>query len=121
LHHCFHIFLLISHTACTGIEALQLGYWPHYLPGGALQKSTETNLRFFLLLSNVTAIPGSYRIVELFELQTTLKDHLVQLLCNEPVQLDQVAQGLIQPHLESLQGWSIHHISGQLVPVPHYP
>ena len=42
---------------------------------------------------------------------------------NRDTQLDQVAQGLIQPHLESLQGHSpgTHHISGQPVPVPHHP
>ena len=33
--------------------------------------------------------------------------------------LDQVAQGLIQPHLRHLQGWDIHSLSGQPVPVPH--
>ncbi len=45
-------------------------------------------------------------IIESLELEGTFKGHLVQLPCNEKghVQLDQVAQGLIQPHLESLQG-----------------
>ena len=33
---------------------------------------------------------------------------------------DQVAQGLIQPSLESLQGQGINHISGQRVPVHHH-
>ena len=36
-------------------------------------------------------------------------------------QVDQVAQGLVQLSLESLQGQGIHHISGQPVPVPHHP
>ena len=46
----------------------------------------------------------------------------VQLLCNEQghLQLDQVAQRLVHPGLESLQGWG-NHISGQPVPVPHHP
>jgi len=30
------------------------------------------------------------------------------------------AQSLIQPDLECLQGWGTHHISQQLVPVPHH-
>ena len=52
-----------------------------------------------------------------------LKRHLVQLLCNEQrhLQLDQIAQSPLQPDLKCLQGWRIHHLSGQLVPVPHYP
>jgi len=36
-------------------------------------------------------------------------------------QLDQVAQGLLQPHLGSLWGQGIHHINGQPVPVPDHP
>jgi len=36
-------------------------------------------------------------------------------------QIDQIAQGLIHPRLENLQGRSINHISGQPVPVPHHP
>ena len=51
-----------------------------------------------------------------------VKGHLVQLPCNEQrhLQLDQVAQSLIQPDLECLQGRVIHHVSGQLVQVPHH-
>jgi len=37
-----------------------------------------------------------------------------------PCQLYQVAQSLIQPYLESLQGWDINHISGQSVSLPHH-
>jgi len=60
---------------------------------------------------------------ESLELEGTVKGHLVQLPCSEQghAQLNQVAQGLIQPHLESLQGWGINHISRQFVPVPHQP
>ena len=52
----------------------------------------------------------------------TFKGHLVQLPCNEQgyAQLDQVAQGLIHPCLESLRGLGINHISGQPVPVPDH-
>ena len=69
-------------------------------------------------------LPGTHRrIIESLELEGTFKGHLVQLPCNEQgrAQLDQVAQGLIQFHPESLQGWGIHHISGQHVLVPHWP
>jgi len=54
--------------------------------------------------------------MESLELEGTFKDDLVQLPCNKQghAQLDQVAQSLIQPHLESLWGQSIHHISGHL-------
>jgi len=53
-------------------------------------------------------------------MEGTFKSHLVQLPCNEQghAQLDQVAQGLVYTRLESLQGWSIHRLSGQPVPVP---
>ena len=43
---------------------------------------------------------------------------LTLLQCTGTPQLDQAAQGLIQPGLESLQGRGINHISGQPVPVP---
>ena len=48
------------------------------------------------------------------ELEGTFKGHLVQLPCNEQghPQLDQIAQSLVQPGLESLQGWGTHHTSG---------
>jgi len=60
-----------------------------------------------------------WQIIEFLELEETFKGHLVQLPCNEQrhAQLDQVAQDLIQPGLECLQGWGIHHISGQPDPV----
>jgi len=53
--------------------------------------------------------------MESLELEGAFKGHLVQLPCNEQghALLDQVAQGLPQPRLESLQGWGIHHPSGK--------
>ena len=53
-------------------------------------------------------------MIEYLMLEGTFKGDLVQLLCNEQghLQLHQVAQGLIQPHLESLQSQGIR-ISGQ--------
>ena len=35
--------------------------------------------------------------------------------------LDQAAQSHIQPGLECLQGWDIHNLLGQPVPVRHHP
>ena len=61
-----------------------------------------------------------HRTIESLELEGTFKGHLVQLPCKEQgaPQLDQIAQSLIQPLLESLQG---RGISGQSVPMPHHP
>jgi len=66
---------------------------------------------------------SNHRITESLELEGTFKGHLVQFLYIEQghPQLDQVAQGLVQPHLECLQGQVFHHISGQPIPVPHHP
>lgn len=55
---------MVSNSSCLfssvgiGIEALQLGSWPHYLLGGALPKTSWTNLRFSPL-PKVTAFPES--------------------------------------------------------------
>jgi len=54
-----------------------------------------------------------------------LRAHLVLTPCYgqdcQPLNqaVDQAAQGIIQPGLEHLQGWSIHSFSGQVVPAPH--
>jgi len=58
---------------------------------------------------------------EWFVLEGSHKSHPVQLPCSEQghLQLEQVAQSPIQPDLECHQGWVIHHLSGQPVPVPH--
>ena len=67
--------------------------------------------------------PKDHRIIEFLELEGSFNGHLVQIPCSEQVnaQLDQDDHGLIQACLESLQGRSINHISGQPVPVPHQP
>jgi len=64
-----------------------------------------------------------HRIIEQFGLQGTFQGHLVQPPCNKQghLLLDQAAQSPIQPNLECFQGWGIHHLSGQPVPVFHYP
>ena len=63
-----------------------------------------------------------YRVIEFSELEGIFKGHLTQLPCNEQgqPQSDQVAQSLVQPDLESLQGRGINCNSGQSVPVPHH-
>jgi len=45
-------------------------------------------------------------------LEGTLKGHLVQLPYNKQghLQLHQVAESPVQPDLECLQGWGIHHL-----------
>jgi len=61
-------------------------------------------------------------IIESLEFEGTSEGRLVQLPGNEQghPQLDEVAQGLIQPYLESLQGRGINHITGQPVTVPYH-
>jgi len=46
-------------------------------------------------------------IIESLELEGTIKSHLVQKH--------------LQSDLECIHGWSIHHLSGQSVPVLHFP
>ncbi|XP_052529297.1 uncharacterized protein LOC128076048 isoform X1 [Tympanuchus pallidicinctus] len=50
-------------------------------------------------------------------------DHLLSTPCcvqgRQPA--DQAAQSHVQPGLECLQGWGIHSLLGQPVPVPHLP
>ena len=64
-----------------------------------------------------------YRIIECFVLESTFRAHLVQPPCSEqgPLQPDLFAQSLVQPDLEHFQGWGLHYLSGQPVPVFHYP
>ena len=57
-------------------------------------------------------------ITESFELEATLKGHLVPRSCKEQGHLppDEVALSLVQPDCPGS-----HHLSGQDVPVPHHP
>jgi len=93
------------------------GFW--HLLGSATNYRGNTRA---LCQCNATSISQEFHgITELFELEGNLKCHLVQLLCNEQghLQLDQIAQSRVQPVLERLQGWGIHHLSGWLVPPPN--
>ena len=53
----------------------------------------------------------------------TLTGHLVQLTCNKQgcLHLEQAAQRPVQTYLEHLPRQSFHHLSGQPIPVLHYP
>ena len=57
-----------------------------------------------------------------YRVKRNLKGHLFQLPCNEQghLQLDHVAQSPIEPDPEGLQGWGIHNLFGQPVPMPHH-
>jgi len=63
-----------------------------------------------------------HRITECFLLEGTFRGHLAQPPCSEHgyLPLDQVAQSPIQPGLERSQGWGLHCLSGQSVPVFHH-
>ena len=64
-----------------------------------------------------------YRIIESFGLEGTPRGHLVQPPRSEQghCYLDQVAQSPVQPGLQCFQGWGLHYLSGQPVPVFHNP
>jgi len=49
----------------------------------------------------------NHRVIEFLELEGTFRGHQVQLPWSKQghAQLDQIAQGLIHPHLESFQRW----------------
>lgn len=51
-----------------------------------------------------------------------LKDKFQPLAMGQrDIPLDQVAQDPIQPVLQQVQGWNVHHFSGKCVPVPQHP
>jgi len=59
--------------------------------------------------------PEWFRIIDSLELEGTFKGHLPRNKQGR-AQLDQVAQSLLQPDLESLQGRGIRRLSGQPMP-----
>ena len=65
----------------------------------------------------IEAYQGYHGIIESFELEVTLKSHLVQIPCSEEGHL-QLDQSSVQPDLEHLQRQGI---SGQPASVPHHP
>lgn len=53
-----------------------------------------------------------HRTLECIELKGNFRDHLIQSFCikqGQP-QPDQVAQTLIKPDLECVQGWDLHDL-----------
>lgn len=62
----------------------------------------------------LTPYPSPPKTIETYELEGTLKGPPVQLSCEEQGHLwvHLVAQGLVRPDPEYLQGWGTHHISG---------
>jgi len=98
---------------------LLLGLYPDTADSAEILKCTAHGYKHTSSLS--------HRITESFVLEGTLKGHLVQCPCDEQghLQLHQVllypVSGPIQPDTGRLQGWGIHHLSGQSVPVLRYP
>ena len=54
-------------------------------------------------------------------LEETFIGHLVQLHWTGTPTARSGPQSSVQSDLECLQGWGIHHLSGQPVPAPHHP
>jgi len=87
-------------------------------------------LNFVLLLSeawfssvNIPKAFSSRRHHRMAWVEKDHNDHVVSTPCHgqghQPP--DQAAQSHIQPGLECLQGWGIHSLLGQPVPVCHHP
>ena len=64
-----------------------------------------------------------HRIIEHFGLEGTFRGHLAQPPGSKQghLSLDQVAQSLVQPGLEHFQGWGLHYLPRQSVPVFQHP
>lgn len=71
------------------------------------------------LEKNCRIIELNHRIVQL---EGILKGSLVQLPCNEQVhpQLDLLAQSIVQPDSDCVQGWGFHYLSGEPVQMSHH-
>ena len=98
--------------------SLQLWSNSHCSPAIAQRNCCGTVLWFSVLRVpsfTIWLMLNLHRVVESFQLEGTLRGRLAQLPCNEQghPQLDQGAQSPVWPDLECLQGWGIHHLSGQ--------
>ena len=75
-------------------------------------------LQFFCVWSQnhhrITEWPGLKRTTMLIQFQPPCCVHV-----DQPP--DQAAQSHIQPGLECLQGWGMHNLLGQPIPVRHHP
>ena len=56
-------------------------------------------------------------------MEGTFRGHLAQSPCSEQghLQQDQAAQNPVQPDLQCFQGWGLHYLSRQPLPVFYYP
>ena len=80
----------------------------------------ESNIVIYLpFCVHFSGIWQSHRILECFRLEGTFRGHLAQPPCSEQgyIQPDPVAQSPVLPGLKCFQGWSLHYLSGQPVPV----
>jgi len=86
------------------------------------KRHLRTACKQVILLREQAASTADHRTIERFGLEWTFRGHLAQPPCSEQghLQLDQVAQSPIQPGLEYFQGWGLHYLSGQPVPVLHH-
>ena len=77
-----------------------------------------------LIKKNLLSLQNDHRIIERLGLERIInfQPPCFRQGCQPLDQaLDQIAQGLVQPGLEHLQGWGIHSPSGQPIPTSHHP
>ena len=104
--------------ARSGSDALEVG-------GVILEELASSNIVYLFEDEDVRQIltVGFHRIIE----QPGLKRSTMIIEFQPPCYVqgrqpaDQAAQSHIQPGLECLQGWGIHSLLGQPVPVRHRP
>jgi len=65
--------------------------------------------------------PACHRITQKMELERTSGHHLSLILCLKQGQIAQAFQACVQLGFNYLQGWTVHRLSGHLVPVFDHP
>ena len=83
-------FLLLPCVRLTLFTAV----WGNYSISFGFHKKVR---KAFCCTASKCNIASAKRIIESFQLEGNIKGHLVQLPCNEHIQLSQVAQSPIQP------------------------